>query len=75
MSHRRSVTEEELNWSLELITEEHVASTVTMTEEEYILEATDPRTIRVTPHQVIRLIEFSEIGETAWEDAAVRRSF
>ena len=58
-----------------MITAEHIASTYTMSEEEYIIEATDPRTLRVTPHQMIRLIDHSEIGETAWEDAAVRRSF
>ena len=75
MSHRRPVTEEELEWSLNLISEEYVAATYTMTEEEYLLKTTDPRAHRVTPHQVIRLIDHSEIREAVWEDAVVRRSF
>ena len=75
MSHRRAVTEAELEWSLRVITDEYVASTYTMNEDEYLLETADPRAQKVTPHQVVRLIDHSNISEAVWEDAAVRRSF
>ena len=35
----------------------------------------DPRKQKLTPHQVVRLIDHSNIREAVWEDAAVRRSF
>ena len=46
-----------------------------MTEDEYILESTDPRARRVTPHQVLRLVESSAQKEAIMEDTAVRRGF
>ena len=75
MSHRRAVTESELEWSLRVITDEYVASTYTMNEDEYLLETVDPRAQKLTPHQVVRLIDHSNISEAVWEDSAVRRSF
>ena len=61
--------------SLRVITEEYVAQTYTMTEDEYILETTDPRARRVTPHQVLRLVDSSGYREAIMEDTAVRRGF
>ena len=58
-----------------MITEDNVAQTYTMTEDEYLLETTDPRACRVTPHQVMRLVESSGVREAMWEDTAVRRGF
>ena len=75
MSHRRVVTESELEWSLKVITDEYVASTYTMDEEEYLLETVEPCKQKLTPHQVVRLIDHSNIKEAVWDDAAVRRSF
>ena len=75
MSHRRPVSEEALERSLRVITEEYVALTRIMTEDEYILETTDPRARRVTPHQVLRLVESSGYKEAIMEDTAVRRGF
>ena len=75
MSHRRVVTESELEWSLKVITDEYVASTYTMDEEEDLLETVDPCKQKLTPHQVVRLIDHSNIKEAVWDDAAVRRSF
>ena len=75
MSHRRPVSEETLERSLRVITEEYVAQTYTMTEDEYILETTDPRARRVTPHQVLRLVDSSGYREAIMEDTAVRRGF
>ena len=75
MSHRRPVSEEALERSLRVITEEYVALTRIMTEDEYILETTDPRARRVTPHQVLRLVESSGYQEAIMEDTAVRRGF
>ena len=75
MSHRRPVSEETLERSLRVITEGYVAQTYTMTEDEYILETTDPRARRVTPHQVLRLADCSGYREAIMEDTAVRRGF
>ena len=69
MSHRRAVTESELEWSLRVITDEYVASTYTMSEDEYLLETVDPRAQKLTPHQVVRLIDHSNISEAEWEDS------
>jgi len=75
MSHRRPVSEGTLERSLRVITEEYVAQTYTMTEDEYILETTDPRARRVTPHQVLRLVDSSGYREAIMEDTVVRRGF
>ena len=69
------MSEETLDRSLRVITEEYVAQTYTMTEDEYILETTDPRARRVTPHQVLRLVDSSGYREAIMEDTAVRRGF
>ena len=52
-----------------------MAQTYTMTEDEYILETTDPRARRVTSYQVLRLVDSSGYRETIMEDTVVRRGF
>ena len=73
--HRLPVSDEALERSLQIITDAYVALSRVMTEDEYILESTDPRARRVTPHQVLRLVESSAQKEAIMEDTAVRRGF
>ena len=75
MSHRQPVSDEALERSLQVITDAYMALSRIMTEDEYILETTDPRARRVTPHQVLRLVDSSAHKEAIMEDTAVRRGF
>ena len=52
-----------------------MAQTYTMTDDEYILETTDPRARRVTSYQVLRLVDSSGYREAIMEDTVVRRGF
>ena len=69
------MSDESLERSLQVITDAYVALSRIMTEDEYILETTDPRARRVTPHQVLQLVDSSAQKEAIMEDTAVRRGF
>ena len=69
------MSDEALERSLQVITDAYMALSRIMTEDEYILETTDPRARRVTPHQVLRLVDSSAYKEAIMEDTAVRRGF
>ena len=73
--HRLPVSDEDLERSLQVITDAYMALSRVMTEDEYILESTDPRARRVTPHQVLRLVDSSAQREAIMEDTAIRRGF
>ena len=73
--HRLPVSDEDLERSLQVITDAYNALSRVMTEEEYLLESADPRARRVTPHQVMQLVDSSAHRAAIMEDTAIRRGF